>query len=473
VTFSHTRRRSILLAATLALALGAPAAAGASWYSYDPDTGNADPAGQGTAPEETANNHPSNWQVVYTGDLDATIPSATCTWNVSGRLIVRNPTLDGVQDGDPVAGVEVKVSGKAPGIFAWYSEWDTVTTDADGAFSLSHVECHDRQVKVQARFDSDSLRTTGATSPDWYQLHETSMRGPSKIMMADEPFGGESGQQSITQARTDAQTWIFYRKAIDYFATIGRSFANKVTVHNPATLTSGVSAADPILKEIHIDPNDTSDLDAMAHELGHIWTYPNVDGEGCLTFNAALSGDTHDAQEIPCVAFLEGAAEFISNKLEEEMNAAGLIQSSGWTTTPRNRARLSQTFGLGNLVQVEQSDLGWENIFRTLASSDITRQLYGAANGVPGLVSTHYGPPCTGQPVGQDDLNDALRAIGDSVNRLDVGALGFGATSFLERAADRLASFDDDDADVYLAANTPTVATEPWIMYDLGHGGSC
>ena len=61
--------------------------------------------------------------------------SGSCAWTVTGQLVVSNPTVDGVADGDPVQGVQVKVSGKWNG--GTYNEWDTVTTDANGEFSAS------------------------------------------------------------------------------------------------------------------------------------------------------------------------------------------------------------------------------------------------------------------------------------------------------------------------------------------------
>ena len=127
------------------------------------------------------------------------------------------------------------------------------------------------------------------------------------------------------------------------------------------------------------------------HELGHAYMYPHVTGEGCLTFNAVLSGSTHDAQESSCVAFNEGFAEFFADKLEQELNTAGEISSSegSGTTTPYDRAKLSQTFGLSNLTLLAGQDNGWEQVFHVFTSSDITRHLFGTPPAPPGTVGAH------------------------------------------------------------------------------------
>ena len=385
----------------------------------------------------------------------------SCNYTVKGRLTVRNPTVDGLASGDPIEGVEVKVSGRSSA--GLYNEWNTDVTNSNGEFSVGKSECSNRKIKVEAHFESDDLRVTGSGSRSWYLLHETSSTiSPQTLDLYDEPFGGETGDQSTTQARTDAQTWIVYQRALDYTAGIGHRFLNKVTVHNPATLTHGPSATDPILDDIHIDPTDTASIDTMYHEFGHAWMYPHVTGEGCLTFDAVLSGDTHDPQESSCVAFNEGFAEFFADKLEQEMNADGLISSSepSSTTSPMDRAELSQTYGASNLTLVAGSEYGWQQAFRVLTSSDVTRHLFGTASGSPGLVSAYSGPACSGQPTTLDDLADALYVIGS-----DMSVSGVSVASFLGRADNRLSSFDSTDSNAYMNAINPALTSEPHTAY--------
>jgi hypothetical protein len=252
-----------------------------------------------------------------------------------------------------------------------------------------------------------------------------------------------------------------YRKALDYTKSIGYPFLNKVTAHNPATLTTGgLSATDPILQDIHIDPSDTNSIDTLLHELAHAWTYPHVSGEGCLTFDAMLSGDTHQAQESSCVAFNEGSAEFIADKLEQELNTAGEISSTeGDSTKPMNRAKLEQTFGLDDLTEVSKQDNGWEDVLRVLTTGDITRQTFGIRTDAPGSVGTYSPTGCSGQPTTLDDLADAFNVI----NGMDVS--GVSVASFLGRADNRLSAFDNADANRYMDAIDPSETSEPHTAY--------
>jgi hypothetical protein len=468
-----TRRRRIA-SAIVALAVAAmiaPAAASGDLVCQDepgslPCENSGHPDGGDHGLPEPEDDGPEVVPVITT-DVGTSIPSGTCTWTIKGRLVVRNPTIDGLVDNDPVEGVEVKVSGRP--LVGVYSNWGSDTTDANGDFSVTESVCGDRKIKVQAKFESDDLRVTSSTSRTWYLMYESSSTKPvSTIDLKREPFGGEVGEQSTTQARTDAQTWAVIQRAMDYTDSKGHPFLGKVVVHNPATLTSGVSAADPILKDMHIDPSDTADLDTTLHELGHVYWYRHVTGEGCLTWNALLSGDTHDAVEPPCVALSEAFATFFSDKIEYEMDAAGIIQSteSASETKPMDRAGLAQTYGLNSLGEMTTREQGWEQVFRVLASADITRHLFGTASGSPGLVSTWGGAACVGQPVDQDDLADVLQVVGDANDQLDISDdSALTVSAILDRAEDRLASFDSTDEARYLAAIDPASSSEPHTLY--------
>ena len=474
-------RRSVVLAATAILAAAAtgPATANAGWSLYDRDTGNTTPNGHGSSPPQTASN--GAIPRAY-GSVDMTVPNAGCAWTVTGRLVVSNPTVDGLADGDPLEGVQVKVSGRtSAGI---YNEWVTVTTDADGEFSAAKPEdeCNSRVVKVEARFESDDsdLYVTGPSSHSWYQLHETYLTGPSAIVLDDEPFGADGGEQSTTQARSDAQTWIVYRKAIDRLAAIGQSSLLDVTVHNPASLAPNGSWADPVLHAIHISPAATASIDTMLHELGHIWAYPRQIGEDCL-IDAVMpwpigdgSFSTHDQVEKPCVAFNEGFANFFANKLEQDMNAQGLIASAEYfksnmldSTQPVNRAALNAN-GLVSLGSVATNEMGWDQVFRVLTSDDITTDLFGPGFGPAGYVSTYGDPSCaaSGRPTGLNSLATALRVIGDTADRIDLqDSDDPSVADVFDRAAERLAGFDETDAIAYQNAVDPTLDIEPHEAY--------
>jgi len=463
------------LAVVAAFLIG-PGSAGADISDID-ENGNTTPGGH---PECVECPEPAPGELDDTSTTaDDVDESGDSTWRVTGRLIVRDPTLDGIEDRDPIAGVKVKVSGASVGKI--YNSWGTDVTNANGEFSVSETASAKHDVKVEVKFKSDDgdLRVKGPESPTWYEIYETVDKiEPSDLELNGEPFGSGygAGDTAISQARTDAQTWIAFRKARDYLDDIGRSALDDVVVHNPASLAPNGSWADPILHEIHISPAHKNSLDTMFHELAHTWAYPREDGEDCL-ITALADGSTHDQFENPCVTINEGFANFFSNKLELELNAEGVLSSSesALDVKPWKRAELISCSmcdsaglprGLVSFNSLEQSEYGWEQVFRVLTASDLTRSLFGDGTGATGYVSTYWGSGCSGMPTGQDDLADALYAFGTSSDQLDLrDSQDPSVADFLDRAADRLSTFDDWDEIAYLNTIDPTSDSEPHEAY--------
>ena len=354
---------------------------------------------------------------------------------------MRNPTLieradsnhiqhGVIDDNAPLEQVEVRVSGRTSS--GWFNSWGSDYTDSDGSFTVTESQCDARVVKVEARFHNGDLDVSGPDSPKWYVIYETpNAIDPSLIDLQREPFRGDDGDQATDQAHTDAQTWVVYQRAIDYVDDTGHRFYDQVVVHNPATLTQGTSATDPPTGDIHIDPNQTTRVDVMLHELGHAWSYPVVDNEGCLTWdlvNDHLDHDpttnyTHDDWEKPCVAFEEGFAQFFDRKLEYELHNAGELNTAPQAAdvTPWTREHMRDHFGLRTLDDTSHSDFGWEQAFRVLTASDLPLLLFGdgkAAATSAGIYAGGLG--CTGQPLLKNRLADALRIVGDSGDRFDL-----------------------------------------------------
>ena len=462
---STTRRRRLMMLALGALAAAAllvPAGAFAAWSSQDSDTDTTDPAGYGSAPDQPQNQSSSD----------------SCKWTVTGRLYVRNPTLDGITDGEPLDGVEIKVSGadSVGSAVDAFGKWGTTHTDANGEFSLAHTECNKRRVRVEAKFESASgdLRVLGPKSPEWYVIKDTNdLQDASTIDLHGEPFAGETGDQATDEARTDAQDWILYRRAIDYVGSLGYPFLNDVTVNNPAAVHHGDNSwTDPVYHGIHIAPANTDSRWNMLHELGHAWAYPREAGEDCLIWGATGSDNTHSLREKPCVAFNEGFADFFASKLDEEMTAAGLISPSdpSWSG-PYSRAYLVSK-GVLDLDAASHNELGFDQAFRVLTQADIASELFGDGIGPADWVSDYgdyTGSYCASMaaPRGLTGLDTALKVIGDANDQFDVqdGTNRPTIAQLFERADERLSKFDDWDATNYEEIVDPDSDVEPHQLY--------
>ena len=429
----------------------------------------------------SAHAEPGDADIVTTGG------AGSCTFKVTGKLVVRNPTLTELNDAGwlqhgvladntPLKDVEIRVSGRTdPG--TWNS-WGSDYTDADGNFTVTESKCDARVVKVEARFHNGSLDVSGPDSPKWYSLYETSGTiSPSLIDLQQEALPGGQGDQATSQARTDAQTWAVYQRAIDYIEGTGHGFHDQVVVHNPSWISQDTSFTDPPTGAIHIDPSQTTRLDVMLHELGHAWSYPYVDGEGCLT-NDVLVADvfdfdpttrtTHDASEKPCVAFEEGFAQFFARKLEYEMHSAKLIDVAPATAdvTPRSREYMRDNLDMHTINDVAHKDVGWEQAFRVLTASDLPLLLFGDGTTPSGSAGVYAnGLSCHGQPLLHSHLADALQIVGDSANHWNIKDIDI--MFLLLRAADRGGWLSSEkDIPAYYDSIDPADTTfEPHMSY--------
>jgi hypothetical protein len=445
--------------ALTAAALIAPSGAFAGWSSYDPDTDNTTPAGYGSAPDQPQNQNTSD----------------PCKWTVSGRLYVKSPTLDGIADGAPLDDVEIRVSGEssAGALIGKFGTWSTTHTDANGQLSVAHTECDPRRVKVEARFESASgdLRVLGSSSPEWYVIKDTNdLVEPATIDLKGEPFGGETGDQATSQARTDGQDWVLYRTAIDYVTSLGYPFLNDVTLNNPASITvGGNSWTDPVFHGIKIAPVSTNDRWVMLHELGHAWAYPRETGEDCLIPGSTGPDNTHSSNEKPCVAFNEGFADFFASRLDGELTDAKKISPAKyWTGAAYSRAHLVSE-GVLSLDDAAHNELGFNQAFRVLTQHDIEHELFGNGLG-PSYwaddLGSYAGSNCASPaaPKGLDGLGTALKVIGDSGDQFASGSAPTIGDVF-DRAAARLSKFDSYDASAYEQITDPDDDVEPHLLY--------
>ena len=196
-------------------------------------------------------------------------------------------------------------------------------TDADGEFSVTETECDDRQVKVEARVrERRSARPSGSQQPGLVRAaRDAAWSSRSTIDLHAEPFGGETGEQSTTQARTDAQTWIVYRKCAGLRRPRPATAAQQRHGQQPGVAEGACPGGRPDPpRHPHRPPTTSSSIDTMLHELGHIWAYPRETGEKCLTWAAVHSANTHETGRGSLRGLQRGVRRVLLRQAEQDMN---------------------------------------------------------------------------------------------------------------------------------------------------------
>jgi hypothetical protein len=172
------------------------------------------------------------------------------------------------------------------------------------------------------------------------------------------------------------------------------------------------------------------------------------------------------------VAFNEGFADFFASKLDEELTAAGLISPSdpSWSG-PYSRAHLVSE-GVLDLDAASHNELGFDQAFRVLTQADIAHELFGDGLGPVDWVDDYgdyTGSNCASMaaPRGLDNLDSALKVIGDANDQFDVqdGTNRPTIAQLFERADERLNKFDDWDATNYEEIVDPDSDVEPHELY--------
>jgi hypothetical protein len=148
------------------------------------------------------------------------------------------------------------------------------------------------------------------------------------------------------------------------------------------------SYCDPANKVIFIIKNtqvDQFDIDAILHELMHVWAYQHSKGEMGLAWQLAVHGSTHTGrQEKTFVAFHEAFAEWASNRLTEKLFQAtsqvyGTYDDLG---IPFTRAHL-QSIGITSLSELDHYEEGWMSIFNMLFAKRLHRFDFNGADRYP------------------------------------------------------------------------------------------
>jgi hypothetical protein len=326
-----------------------------------------------------------------------------CTWTVTGTVKVQSQESEliakyGAQI--PLKGIKVKISGATVG---WFDEWGTVTTDANGKFSLTvHKGCDDRKLKIEVKFQSDNVEirhehstSNLVTDVKWYTIIEDSerRRQAGRIDIVPTVFdAGKNNDLSLAEARSHADLWVMTNALYDHLAGYGSNFKfkNQIAIKYPHNGVVGdgqeASYTNPITQVTYIFKSadgreDHLNVRTVYHELMHMWAFQNVGGELDLATNLIFTGSTHCANEKEHISFHEAFAEFAMERLYEEI--------FGQThTLPYNRDALKEglacegsTDRIMNIRDMEVHEYGWISLFRMLTTKDLYKYTYaGEAN---------------------------------------------------------------------------------------------
>lgn len=321
-------------------------------------------------------------------------------WTVKGKIVVNHllPELKemlGTQSA--LEGIQVKVSARQKIPLGWgtWAAWDTVTTDASGAFSVTKEKSSDRrQFKVQILFDSTKLRIKEGketnvsfggdgfpidididlTDKDWHEIH-TDKDDDTERRAGVHDLG--SMQVTATIPRKHADIWILYNKAITIVDDYGADYAfkTKLVVKYPMSISPKVSASywNPINHHGYIK-EDHFNAYTLLHEVAHQWEYDHATGEILMAWQLAKHGSTHQSREnTTYVPFLECFADFWAVKMLQAMSGGTLrnfIQSAPYEKPDQPFAR-TYIGGLlasqeRNLANLDYTERGWYGLFTVL-----------------------------------------------------------------------------------------------------------
>lgn len=393
------------------------------------------------------------------------------TWTIRGRLEVDHllPELEAILgSSSPLDGITVKVSARSRVLTTWgtWNSWGTVTTGANGSFSVSKERGSDRrQFKVRILFDSDRLRIKEGqetsislgndgfpldiefdlTDKDWHEVHnDKDGAAPDGRRAGLHDLGTIKARPRLV--REHADLWLLYGMVFDSLADMGPNFAmdRKLVVKYPMGIANNSAASNsysnPLNGRLYIKEGEFESR-TLLHELMHQWAYDRTRGEDGMAWQLVKHGDTHAPREATTfVPFHEAFADWSAYQLLERISDGDLTtflegNSQTHPERPHTRAHLGAPLGASErfLANVDFTERGWRSLFTLLVHPrmhgfdfnqpmDDTTPQYALARRVvagscseltPGLtfrkvlaiLNTHEDIPGADRKLGNDDLD--------------------------------------------------------------------
>ncbi len=195
--------------------------------------------------------------------------------------------------------------------------------------------------------------------------------------------------------RKHAEIWFIYKKIFKFLKDLGqpipftRPVAIKYPHHNPLfdlnlplgniVISNALEASytDPFNQIIYlVENNDHSEflLDALVHELMHIWLFRRTKGEMLLAWQNTVHGGVHHTpEEHSYVSFHEGFAEWLSNQILRQLfkiERPTVYEFFDDTGLPISRQGL-KGLNLSGLEDASRNEFAWLSLFNMMVTNKL------------------------------------------------------------------------------------------------------
>lgn len=350
---------------------------------------------------------------------------AQVTWTIRGSIRAGQLPTNLRNDNSstaPLAGVTVKVYANE-GI-RWNS-WGTVKTRSDGTFFMTKRKDRSRRkFRIEVQFKNNNIVIYGENKSvlskvlalhnhpinifssenievfeamldhvsratyksDFYELYEGRNRLAKGVRTLNRNIVITSSTAPNFEAglaHKHAIMWHATDKLRTHMSTIGYPFSKKLAIkypHNNKLINDNAesSYASPLNNCVYLCRNSQKDhlmdssnlveLDALYHELMHLWAYNYSRGEDGMAWQLIKNQSTHDGlQNKSFVAFHESFAEFAARNLMRDIFGENNFP---FESVPLSRAFLTSN-GISESNLVDNHEEGWNHIFNTITCPNL------------------------------------------------------------------------------------------------------